>query len=267
MKFRKNAGEVSNTQNKIQLFPILLINFIGTLGFSIVLPFLVFLVKDFGGNPISSNLGFIVGPALAAILGSTIFGNILPVLAALILSLVTLIVIAVALKEFRSPSGVVLVPEKGTIRKVFAQECKECYEVEDPKRKLRFKDVFKLKQISFLLMLYFFIFLGFNIFYATFPIQAVNGLKWSITQLGIFYAVLSGMMVLVEGPVLRKALKKYSEEKLVVIGSLILGANFILLVSNQAILVYCAAVLFALGNGLMWPSVISLLSKRAGIIH
>ena len=383
MKFRKNAADVSNAQNKIQLFPILLINFIGTLGFSIVLPFLVFLVKDFGGNAIvfgilsatyptfqligapilgrwsniygrkkilllsnagtlvgwifflvalflpkenilsinsllgtfvitlpllvlflarfidgltggnisvanayladissnenrsnnfgkmaiSSNLGFIVGPALAAILGSTIFGNILPVLAALILSLVTLVVIAVALKEFRSPPGVVLVPEKGTIRKVFAQECKECYEVEDPKRKLRFKDVFKLKQISFLLMLYFFIFLGFNIFYATFPIQAVNGLKWSITQLGIFYAVLSGMMVLVEGPVLHKALKKSSEEKLVIIGSLILGANFILLVSNQSILVYCAAVLFALGNGLMWPSVLSLLSKRAGVIH
>jgi hypothetical protein len=32
------------------------------------------------------------------------------------------------------------------------------------------------------------------------------------------------MMVLVEGPVLHKALKKSSEEKLVIIGSLILGA-------------------------------------------
>ena len=52
MKFRKNTGDVSNAQNKIQLFPILLINFIGTLGFSIILPFLVFLVKDFGGNAI-----------------------------------------------------------------------------------------------------------------------------------------------------------------------------------------------------------------------
>jgi len=41
MKFRNNAGDESNAQNKIQFFPILLINFIGTLGFSIVLPFLV----------------------------------------------------------------------------------------------------------------------------------------------------------------------------------------------------------------------------------
>ena len=182
--------------------------------------------KNFGKMAISSNLGFIVGPALAAILGSTIFGEILPVMAALILSLVTLIVISLSLKEFKSSSGVVLVPEKGTIRKVFAQECKECYNVEDPKR-LRLKDVFKLKQISFLLMLYFLIFLGFNIFYATFAIQAVNGLKWSVTQLGVFYAALSGMLVLVEGPVLRKALKKFSEEILIVISSIILGANFI----------------------------------------
>ncbi len=32
------------------LLPILAVNFIGTLGFSIVLPFLVFLVTDWGGN-------------------------------------------------------------------------------------------------------------------------------------------------------------------------------------------------------------------------
>ena len=47
--------------------------------------------------------------------------------------------------------------------------------------------------------------------------------------MGIFYAVLSGMMVLVQGPVLRKALQKFSEEKLVIIGSVILGINFIFL--------------------------------------
>jgi uncharacterized membrane protein YoaK (UPF0700 family) len=55
----------------------------------------------------NSNLGFIVGPGLAAILGSTIFGNTLPVMAALILCLVTLIVISLSLKEFKSSSGVV----------------------------------------------------------------------------------------------------------------------------------------------------------------
>ncbi|HEY9486671.1 MAG TPA: MFS transporter, partial [Nitrososphaeraceae archaeon] len=199
---------MASINKQIPLYPLLLINFIGTLGFSIVLPFLVFLVIDFGGNAIiygilaamypafqllgapilgrwsdiygrkkvllishggtllgwifflfalflpvenlfnisspflgtfvitlpllilffarsidgitggnisvanayladissdenrsknfgkmaiSSNLGFIVGPALAGILGATIYREILPVMAALILSLITLI--------------------------------------------------------------------------------------------------------------------------------------------------------------------------------
>ena len=64
-----------------------------------------------------------------------------------------------------------------------------------------------------------------------------------------------------------QSLQKFSEEKLIIIGSLILGINFILLVSNDIILVYGAVVLFAFGNGLMWPCVMSILSKRAGISY
>jgi len=219
--------------------------------------------KNFGKMAISSNLGFILGPALAGILGGTIYGEILPVTAALVLSLVTLFVIGFLLRESRPLSEEILVPEEGTIRKVFAQECRDCYSTEGTK-KPRFRDIFRLEHISFLLLLYFFIFLGFNIYYATFPTHAANDLKWSITQLGIFYAVLSGIMVLVQGPILRKALKKFSEEKLVVIGSLILGTNFILFVSNNIVSVGGAVVLFAVGNGLMWPSFMSILSRRAG---
>ena len=220
--------------------------------------------KNFGKLAISSNLGFILGPALAGILGGTIFGSILPVLAALILSLVTIIVIGFLLRESKpSSSKETLVPEETTIRKVFAQECSETYSTVNT-TKPRFQDVFKLRHISFLLILYFLIFLGFNIYYAVFPTHAANDLKWSITQLGIFYAVLSGIMVLVQGPVLRKALKKFSEEKLVFIGSLILATNFILFVSNNIFAVAGAVILFAVGNGLMWPSFMSILSRRAG---
>jgi MFS transporter, DHA1 family, tetracycline resistance protein len=374
---------MASVENQIPLYPLLLINFIGTLGFSIVLPFLVFLVIDFGGNAIvygilaaiypafqligapilgrwsdiygrkkvllishggtlvgwiiflfalflpnenlfsinsllvgtfvitlpliilfiaraldgitggnvsvanayladvssdinrsknfgkmaiSSNLGFIVGPAIAGILGATILKEILPVLAALFLSLVTLIVIGFTLKESKPSAGVIQVPVKGNIGKVFAQECKECYKIINPK-KLRFLDIFKLTHISFLLFLYFLIFLGFSIFYTSFPIHAVLGLKWSITEMGIFYAVLSGIMILVQGPILRKALQKFSENKLVIIGSLVLGINFIFFLSNNILLIYTAAVLFAIGNGLMWPSLLSILAKKAGTVH
>ena len=221
--------------------------------------------KNFGKMAISSNLGFIVGPALAGILGATVYGEVLPVLAALILSLVVLVVIVFTLKETKC-SILMKIPEKNDVGRVFSFESKECYKTANPQR-LKFRDVFKLKYISFLLVLYFLIFLGFNIFYTSFPIHAVNELGWTVTQMGIFYAVLSGIMVLVQGPILRKALKKFSEEQLVIIGSVILGTNFILLVSSDIILIYGAAVLFAVGNGLMWPPVMSILSNRAGTVY
>ena len=235
--------------------------------------------KNFGKMAISSNLGFIVGPALAGILGSTVYKEILPVLAAVFISLIALIVIAFMLKESKvtatattattattTTASLVEISEKESIRKVFSCEPKECYKIPNPKN-LSFLDVFRLKDISFLLVLYFFIFLGFNIYYTSFPIHAVSGLKWTVTEMGIFYSVLSGVMILVQGPVLRKALQKFSEEKLVVIGSLILGVNFALFMFNSTVLVYVALILFALGNGLMWPSFMSILSKRAGTVH
>ncbi len=74
MNFRKNAAGVPNSQSQVQLFPILLINFIGTLGFSIVLPFLVFLVKDFGGNAIVFGIVSAIYPAFQLI-GAPILGK------------------------------------------------------------------------------------------------------------------------------------------------------------------------------------------------
>src|SRR5215210_3033272 len=207
--------------------------------------------KNFGKMSISSNLGFILGPALAGILGGTIYKEILPVIAAVVVSSVALVIIGFTLKESKpisaSPSpevgSEIQVSEKKNISKVFSFECKQCYSNPNPKN-LKFKDIFRLKHITYLLVLYFFIFLGFNIYYTSFPIHVVSGLKWSITDLGIFYSALGGIMILVQGPVLRKALKKLSEEKLVIIGSVILSVNFSLFMANNTILAYGALILF-----------------------
>src|SRR5215217_8379607 len=56
------------------LFPILLVNFVGTLGFSIVLPFLVFLVMKFGGNAIVYGLLAATYPAFQLI-GAPVLGR------------------------------------------------------------------------------------------------------------------------------------------------------------------------------------------------
>ncbi len=114
------------------------------------------------------------------------------------------------------------------------------------------------------MLLNFLIFLGFNFFYTAFPIHVVQGLGWNITKMGIFFSIISLVMVIVQGPVLSYASAKFSEKTLILAGSFILATNFILLLSDNIIILYLAAILFAVGNGLMWPSFLSQLSKVAG---
>ena len=73
-------------------------------------------------------------------------------------------------------------------------------------------------------------------------------------------------MLFIQGPVLSRALRKFSEEKLVIIGSVILCTNFILLIVSNIYWVYTTVILFAIGNGLMRSSFMSILSKRAGSV-
>ena len=219
---------------------------------------------NFGKMAISSNLGFIVGPALAGVLGGTALGEGLPVMAALLISLVAVFMITFGLPESK-PCVIDCRLEQPTVRKVFGQEHKECYQMRCPvERQPGFQEIVGIENVPYLLTLYFLIFLGFNLFYAAFPILAVQDWGWTITRVGIFFSILSFMMILVQGPVLRRASKMFSDGWLVLTGNLLLGTGFILLMFSNEAIVYSGAALFALGNGLMWPSFLALLSKAAG---
>ena len=52
--------------------------------------------ENFGKMAVSSNLGYIIGPALAGLLGTTIWAEKVPVLAAIVISLVTALIIITA---------------------------------------------------------------------------------------------------------------------------------------------------------------------------
>ncbi len=56
---------------------------------------------SFGKMAVAGNLGFILGPTLAGLLGATRFGEVIPVVAALLISLVASGVIAFYLPESR----------------------------------------------------------------------------------------------------------------------------------------------------------------------
>lgn len=216
--------------------------------------------KNFGKMSISSNVGFIAGPALAGILGATAYAEKLPVVAAILISLAALIVILIYLPN-SNPVKYHDTDTTANIQKTLGRENKECYKGKD---KISFKNVLSFEYIPFFLVLYFLIFLGFNFFYTSFPVFVVQKLGWTLTQTGAFYTVLSLLMIIVQGPVLSYFSKRIPESKLIIAGSLILSANFVLLFTGDLVLIYIAAALFALGNGLMWPSFLSLLSKAAG---
>ncbi len=218
--------------------------------------------KNYGRMSVASNLGYVVGPALAGVLGTTVYGELLPVSAALLISVAGTLIVLFLLPDSK-PCAIERYPEPESLRKVLGQEQKECYQVEGEK-KITFGEVFKLEYIPFMLLLYFLIFLGFNIYYTAFPIFAVAALEWNPAELGIYFSVISALMAFVQGPVLARLAKRYRESILVVAGGFILGMQFILLVPGNFFLIYMAAVFFALGNGIMWPCVLSILSKFAG---
>jgi len=217
---------------------------------------------NFGRMAISGNLGFVLGPALAGLLGATVFGDVLPVLVALLISLVATVMIAFGLKEVRT-CILDRDPDPTNLRKTFGQEQRECYSLAGG-GKTSPRQLLRLPNVSRLLAVYFLVMLGFSFFYIAFPIHAVRGLSWSVAETGTFFAFLSLLMVFVQGPVLAQASKRTSDTVLVIGGSLILGGGFGLFVIGTKVAIYLAATCVALGNGLMWPSVMALLSKVAG---
>jgi DHA1 family tetracycline resistance protein-like MFS transporter len=214
--------------------------------------------QNFGKMSSASNMGLIFGPLLAGLLGATAWGSILPVIATALVSLAAIFVIFFRLKDVntRQLDEPVLAADAG---KLISQQHKECYKVKGDKSKGILKTL-SLPYVSFFMVLYFLIYLAFNFFYVSFPVYVAGKLHWTVLQLGIFFAVLSGLLVLVQGPVLAFCAKKFSGAKLVIAGSLLLCAGFLFFRYDSNESIYTGVVFFALGNGLMWPSFIGLLS-------
>jgi len=217
--------------------------------------------KNFGQLAISSNMGYIFGPALAGLLGATMWGEKLPVLAAIFISVLATIIIIFLLPE-NKPQTISEDPEPASVSKVLGPGQKECFRIEC-KGKITFNDILKMKDIRFLLTVYFLVFLAFNFFYIAFPVHAVQTLNWNLTATGAFFSFLSIVMVIVQGPVLSFVSKKWSDYLLVISGSFFLALSFVFFVSTQSWIVYVGAALLALGNGIMWPSLLSLISKTS----
>ena len=217
---------------------------------------------DFGKMGVAANLGFILGPALAGILGQTSLGLNLPIATALGTSIFGLLLIVFVLPESHPKKVKENIEHTGT-QNILGHGPKESYEIEKP-AKMTLRKALAMDHIPLLLAIYFVFFLAFSLFVAAMPLYATESLHWSITETGIFFSVLSIVIVITEGPILSWFNKRASAESLTIWGTFIVVLSYLTLLIPSPVLAYAAAALYALGNGLMWPSFLSLLSDRAG---
>ncbi len=220
--------------------------------------------SNFGKMGASTSLGFVLGPAMAGILASTIMGEVLPLMLAAIISLLAIIVIYWKLEE--SNPCVVDTGELRlqSFRRFFQVEHKDCYvdgDIEARPEKKGWGTVLSLPGIPTLYLVYFLTFMGFSLFYAGLPIYASKVLNWTTFGLGLFLAYSSFIMILVQGPVLDRLSKRWSNEVLIIIGALFLTTSFLLLSMSEVAILYLANTLLSIGNGLLWPSFLALLAR------
>ena len=211
---------------------------------------------------VSGNLGFIIGPALAGLLGATLLGEVLPVLAAFGISALALALIQLGLVDV-APQRVTEVLEEPSSCDLYGQEHRPAYAVKCPQAG-GLRGVLALPGMAVLMAVNFLVMLGFSFFYVAFPVHAVAGLGWAVTDIGLYFAALSLAMIVVQGPVLAYLSKLCADGWLMSIGGAVLAVGFAALTSGQTALIYVAALLVALGNGLMWPTFQAVLSKAAG---
>ncbi len=196
--------------------------------------------KNFGKMSSAMNLGFIVGPVLSGLIAATASGELKTVILSAFISLVGVFIIQFLLKESKSEEN----------------------DEDNAQTSVIKTGIWKIKDVPIMMVLYFLIFLSFNFFYATFPIYAADILGWDPSQLGPFFTVLSGVMIFTQGPGLNYLNDHFNEKQLFVSGSILLILMFICLIFANTTIIYVAAVLFGLGNGLMWPSFLSILSTK-----
>jgi MFS transporter, DHA1 family, tetracycline resistance protein len=199
------------------------------------------------------------------VLAETSWGLYLPIATALGTSVFALLLIIFFLPESRANISSLQRRGKKVVATSAIPQTSPSFEGKDSK--LTFRAALAMDYIPLLLAIYFVFFLAFSLFVAAMPLYATESLHWSVAETGIFFSILSVVIVLTEGPILSWFNKRVSAESLTVWGTFIVVLSYITLLVPSPILAYAAAVLYAIGNGLMWPSFLSLLSDRAGEAH
>ncbi len=208
----------------------------------------------------ATNLGFVVGPLISGLLARDDRGVIIVVLLAIALSGA-----AAALVRFRLPSvpahpaTPIAVARTGGAKthKLLGGGCREA--MRTPRRGAR--AVLAIRELRPMIALYFLVYLGFSIFTAALPIYAATELGWSSSRLGLLYTAIAVALVVTESLVLPRLARHTSEGILGTVGCAMVLVCYLLMTGRSDVALFAGAILYGLGNGLMWPSYLALLAR------
>ncbi len=203
----------------------------------------------FGRMGMASSLGFAIGPAVAGLLGGTVWGPRLPIALAAMLALVTTAAIVFLLDEpkGRCPDGP---PPPSSTASGLGQQAKPCHGEDAP----RAAAVWRRPAVARALLATFLLFLAFNFFFAGFPVHAAEAFGWDPAQLGFFFGVLALAMMVAQGPLLCAASRLRPRSVGFALGVGLRVAALLAVVLPAGPVSYLGAVFYAVGNGLSWPT-------------
>ena len=216
-----------------------------------------------GRNSLAYNLGYVGGPIIGGVLGSILSGTeaekaMLPILAAFFLSLFALLVV---FKLRKSPKfetsdekvvtdicpNIIVSPQKAHVVKA---------------ESVSLKNIWKIKYVPFLAIIYFFLMLIIAYISGVFPLHTQTQLGWSAMDLATFFAINGIVMIIAEGPLLSWLSKKISDGKINILGFIALTASFIFLLETEDLFsLIAAAVSFGLGFSLTTTAQLAMISK------
>jgi MFS family permease len=207
----------------------------------------------------ASSFGFVVGPLLAGFIARAGMGIETVVVLALALSVTAAVLIRFRLPTLPPrPGAAVELVRWGGVRahKLLGGGCPEA--VRHPRWRVR--AILAIPELRPLIALYFLVYLGFSMFAAALPMHAIVDLGWSAQSLAFVYTALALALGCTEAFMLPPIARRVIAPVIASGGCSILVVAYLLMSSSNAAALLAGAVLYGVGNGLMWPSYLTMLS-------
>ena len=204
--------------------------------------------KGMGGLGAALGLGFVLGPAMGGLLAGGDPASIdvaIPSYVAAALSALALVVALFSLRESLTPA---LRAKAGT----------------QPGRIAQIRDAFSRPRLRILMVMFFTTTFAFAGMESTFGLWAYHRLDWGPRQVGLVFAAVGIVLVIVQGMLIGRVIKRFGEARALFAGTIAIAIGLALLAAaREPVLGVAASCCLALGMGLASPSTSSLISKEA----